>query len=64
MRLERSGKSVRLFSKGGTDWTKRYPWVVETERLLEELDRPRDGRGVPRVDQILGEHGDRSGARA
>lgn len=30
IRVVRSEKSVRLFSKGGTDWTKRYPWIVET----------------------------------
>jgi bifunctional non-homologous end joining protein LigD len=29
-RLVRDGKTVRLISKGGLDWTKRYPWIVES----------------------------------
>jgi ATP-dependent DNA ligase len=27
--IERDGDRVRLITKGGYDWTKRYPWIVE-----------------------------------
>jgi hypothetical protein len=27
--LERNGDRVRLITKGGYDWSKRYPWIVE-----------------------------------
>lgn len=30
MRLERDGKTVRLITKNGADWTSRYPWIVES----------------------------------
>jgi bifunctional non-homologous end joining protein LigD len=29
IRLERDGDSVRLITKGGYNWTSRYPWIVE-----------------------------------
>jgi hypothetical protein len=29
LRVERSGDRVRLITRGGYDWTKRYPWIVE-----------------------------------
>jgi len=29
LRLERNGDRVRLITKGGYDWSKRYPWIVE-----------------------------------
>jgi ATP-dependent DNA ligase len=29
IRLERDGDRVRLITRGGYDWTKRYPWIVE-----------------------------------
>jgi ATP-dependent DNA ligase len=29
LRLERDGDRVRLITKGGYDWSKRYPWIVE-----------------------------------
>jgi len=28
LRVERSGDRVRLFTRNGYDWTKRYPWIV------------------------------------
>jgi bifunctional non-homologous end joining protein LigD len=46
MRVERNGKSVRLFSKGGTDWTKRYPWVVETALKIKHDHFIVDGEAV------------------
>src|SRR6201996_1057392 len=29
LRVERDGERVRLITRGGYNWTKRYPWVVE-----------------------------------
>jgi bifunctional non-homologous end joining protein LigD len=30
MRVERNGDRVRLITRNGYDWTKRYPWIVES----------------------------------
>jgi bifunctional non-homologous end joining protein LigD len=32
LRVERDGDRVRLITRGGYDWTKRYPWIVEAAR--------------------------------
>jgi ATP-dependent DNA ligase len=29
LRVERDGDRVRLITKGGYNWTDRYPWIVE-----------------------------------
>ena len=29
LRLERDGDRVRLITRGGYNWTDRYPWIVE-----------------------------------
>jgi bifunctional non-homologous end joining protein LigD len=29
LRVERNGDRVRLITKGGYDWSKRYPWIVQ-----------------------------------
>jgi bifunctional non-homologous end joining protein LigD len=29
LRVERDGDRVRLITKGGHDWTKRFPWIAE-----------------------------------
>jgi ATP-dependent DNA ligase len=29
LRVERDGDRVRLITRGGYNWTKRYPWIVE-----------------------------------
>jgi bifunctional non-homologous end joining protein LigD len=29
LRVERDGDRVRLITRGGYDWTKRYPWIVQ-----------------------------------
>src|SRR5215475_8003923 len=29
LRVERNGDRVRLITRGGYDWTKRYPWIVD-----------------------------------
>ena len=31
LRVERDGDRVRLIKRGGYDWSKRYPWIVESE---------------------------------
>jgi ATP-dependent DNA ligase len=28
IRVERDGDRVRLITRGGYDWTKRYPWIA------------------------------------
>jgi ATP-dependent DNA ligase len=28
LRVERDGDRVRLITRGGYDWTKRFPWIV------------------------------------
>jgi len=28
--VHRDGDRVRLITRGGYDWSKRYPWIVET----------------------------------
>jgi ATP-dependent DNA ligase len=30
IRVERDGDRVRLITRGGYDWTKRYPWIAES----------------------------------
>jgi ATP-dependent DNA ligase len=30
LRVERDGDHVRLITRGGYDWSKRYPWIVES----------------------------------
>ena len=30
LRLERDGERVRLITRGGYNWTDRYPWIVES----------------------------------
>jgi bifunctional non-homologous end joining protein LigD len=46
LRLERDGKQVRLFSKGGHDLTKRYPWIVETALKIRKTQFIIDGEAV------------------
>jgi len=46
MRLEREGDRVRLFSKGGHDWTTRYPWIAETALKIRKSQFIIDGEAV------------------
>ena len=46
LRVERNGDRVRLLSKGGLDWTKRYPWIVETARKIRKSRFILDGEAV------------------
>jgi hypothetical protein len=34
LRVERNGDRVRLITKGGYDWTKRFPWIAEAAPAL------------------------------
>ena len=36
IRVERDGDQVRLITRGGYDWTKRYPWIVEAARKVRQ----------------------------
>jgi ATP-dependent DNA ligase len=33
LRVERNGDRVRLITRGGYDWSKRFPRIVESARL-------------------------------
>ena len=37
---------MRLLTKGGHDWTDRYPWIVETTRKLKQDQFVLDGEAV------------------
>jgi bifunctional non-homologous end joining protein LigD len=36
LRLERDGDRVRLITRGGYNWTDRYPWIVEAARKIRQ----------------------------
>ena len=36
LRLERDGNRVRLITRGGYNWTDRYPWIVEAARKVRQ----------------------------
>ena len=36
LRVERHGDRVKLTSRGGLDWTRRFPWIAETARKLRK----------------------------
>ena len=40
------GDRVQLITKGGYDWTKRYPWIAEATRRLSVLSAVIDGEAV------------------
>jgi ATP-dependent DNA ligase len=46
LRVERNGDRVRLITKGGYDWTKRYPWIVEAALKNRERQFVLDGEAV------------------
>jgi bifunctional non-homologous end joining protein LigD len=46
LRLERDGDRVRLITKGGYNWTDRYPWIVETTRRIRQRRFVLDGEAV------------------
>ncbi len=48
LRLERDGDRVRLITKGGYDWTKRYPRIVEAARKNWQSHFVLDGEAIVR----------------
>jgi ATP-dependent DNA ligase len=46
VRLERDGKRVRLITRGGYNWTDRYPWIVEAARKVRRDRFVLDGEAV------------------
>jgi hypothetical protein len=46
LRAERSGDRVRLITRGGYDWTRHYPWIVETALKNRQKQFVIDGETV------------------
>jgi bifunctional non-homologous end joining protein LigD len=46
MMVVRNGDRVRLLTKGGHDWSSRYPFIVETALRLREKHFVIDGEAV------------------
>ena len=46
LRLERDGDRVRLITRGGHNWTDRYPWIVEAARKIRQKQFVLDGEAV------------------
>jgi ATP-dependent DNA ligase len=46
LRLERDGDRVRLITRGGYNWTDRYPWVVESALKNRHKQFVLDGEAV------------------
>ena len=52
LRIERDEDSVRLATRGGSDWTKHYLWIAEAARKDRQKRFVLNGEAV-----ILGEDG-------
>jgi ATP-dependent DNA ligase len=46
MLVQREGDRVRLFSRNGYDWTKRYPWIAESALKNRQKQFVIDGEAV------------------
>src|ERR1700746_823138 len=46
LRVERQDDQVRLITRGGYDWTKRFPWIVETALKNRQKQFVIDGEAV------------------
>ena len=46
LRLERDGERVRLITRGGYNWTDRYPWIVEAALKNRHKQFVIDGEAV------------------
>src|SRR5260370_34700769 len=46
LRVERAGDRVRLITRNGYDWTKRYPWIVESALQNRRQHFVSDGEAV------------------
>ena len=52
LRLERDGGRVRLITRNGYDWTKRYPWIVESALKNRRKQFAIEGEGTFRQASI------------
>ncbi|WP_456739286.1 MULTISPECIES: ATP-dependent DNA ligase [unclassified Bradyrhizobium] len=46
LRVERSGRDVRLITRGGHNWTSRFPWIAESALKNREQQFMIDGEAV------------------
>jgi bifunctional non-homologous end joining protein LigD len=46
LRIERDGERVRLITRGGYDWTRRFPWIAETALRNRRKQFVLDGEAV------------------
>jgi bifunctional non-homologous end joining protein LigD len=46
LRVERDGDRVRLITRNGYDWTRRYPWIVESALKNRQKQFVIDGEAV------------------
>jgi ATP-dependent DNA ligase len=46
LRVERDGKAVRLITRGGHNWTDRFPWIVEAALKNRRSQFVLDGEAV------------------
>src|SRR3954465_15211469 len=46
LRVERNGRAVRLLTKNGHDWTRRFPWIVAAGLTNREQQFVIDGEAV------------------
>jgi bifunctional non-homologous end joining protein LigD len=46
LRVERNGDRARLITRGGYDWTKRFPWIVESALKNRQKQFVIDGEAV------------------
>jgi len=46
LRVERNGDRVRLITRGGYDWTKRFPWIAESALKNRHRQFVIDGEAV------------------
>ncbi|HET6942806.1 MAG TPA: hypothetical protein VFH89_11650, partial [Sphingomicrobium sp.] len=46
LRVECHGDRVRLFRRGGHDWSRRFPWIAETARKIRKTQFVIDGEAV------------------
>jgi bifunctional non-homologous end joining protein LigD len=64
LRVEREGDRVRLITRSGYDWTKRYPWIVEAALKNRQKRFVIDGEAVALgVDGVSDFHALHSGRR-
>jgi hypothetical protein len=46
LRVERDGHNVRLITRGGNDWTKRFPWIAQAALTNRRKQFVVDGEAV------------------